>query len=791
MREKRRSKAQAEQDWRLSQGLVSRTKRHCKSVRYKSNRSVKEKETKAQYIAKQMAPKSRGGKGRSKAQAERDWQLKRGALKAKQRIAYGRMSAAQRKAYRSGAIKARRIPSKGTKAAPYKGMLGFQRADQQQRWEALPRAVRDKLRYKRPLTTAQRQRIMKVTLPAYKPAMKAHLDAVAAKAKAPKRAAKAKAPARKAYVSPATARPKRIKKRQWIALQMAPKSQGGKGRSRAQAEGDWRLHRGMKPKSKPPRYAGYKRPTVKLPGRKTRRAYVRKTASGRYSHLPDWAVMEYASRANYLKARRANTESYQRRRAKLTARRQRAAKRAVASAERASRRASEGKNLGGGMIGIFSPNKGELTAMRPNKRKKRRTKAQKLASLRNIKKAQAKLRKRRSGKKRVYKRKRTYKRNITLRTKRSAAAKKAARTRKRNALKRSAAAKKAARTRKRKSYKRNVRKLVLRKAAPRRGKLTLRKAKPKRRIIRRRKPLVLRKARTRRAGTKRRYRRNISGPQFMTELTGALKVGAIATGGFVSHRALAHLIDNYGLGNIEAFKTGGLAQHRMTIAGVAAALVGIPVATKLIPGPKARTLMPFVAGMATSLLHSVVVKVANMLNQPTVVGYLSSYTNAPGRAYGSYYSFKPHQTYRGYGARGYGEYYQMQGLGQLRQAAAGVGQLRQAAAGMGQIRQAAAGMGQIRQAAAGAGEYIAQNVNGIGEYEQVATGRTPMQMNEGIYPTLNHAERALSVAEAAAGVGRNDVPLQSTVNPMMTADPISDLPGGSRAGVFEGGDGIF
>jgi hypothetical protein len=275
----------------------------------------------------------------------------------------------------------------------------------------------------------------------------------------------------------------------------------------------------------------------------------------------------------------------------------------------------------------------------------------------------------------------------------------------------------------------------------------------------------------------------------MAELKNALQIGAVATVGFVAHRALSKVISQYALGKIETFQTGELAKHRYTIASVAAALLEIPLITKLVPGTKAKVLMPLVAGVSTSLLHSVVVKLAGMLDQPAVVGYLSNYPNAPGRAYGSYYTFKPHQTFKGR----MGEYYQTRGLGQLRQAAAGMGQIRQAAAGMGQLRQAAAGMGQPRmtQAAAGTGEYIAYGANGVGEYEQVPTGQVPTMVNEGIYPTLNHAERALSVAEAAAGVGSNNVPLQSTVNPMMTADPITDLPGGSRAGVFEGGDGIF
>ena len=150
-----------------------------------------------------------------------------------------------------------------------------------------------------------------------------------------------------------------------------------------------------------------------------------------------------------------------------------------------------------------------------------------------------------------------------------------------------------------------------------------------------------------------------------------------------------------------------------------------------------------------------------------------------------------------------GSYYEIpqptSGFGQpmVMQAAAGMGQpmLAQAAAGMGQpmLTQAAAGMGnaQLTQAAAGTGEYIAYGASAIGEYDEAPVSSIGFHTNEGIYPNLHSAEQALSVAEAAAGVGSAEIPLQSTVNPTMIADPISDLPGGSRAGVFQGGDGIF
>jgi hypothetical protein len=205
---------------------------------------------------------------------------------------------------------------------------------------------------------------------------------------------------------------------------------------------------------------------------------------------------------------------------------------------------------------------------------------------------------------------------------------------------------------------------------------------------------------------------------------------------------------------------------------------------------------PVAAGMAASFIHGAIVTALNAGGAQEAAAYLSNYPNAEGSMYGhaigSYYSFRPHEVYSGYGS-----YYEipqpMSGFGQpqLTQAAAGYGQLTQAAAGMGMLTQAAAGMGQITQAAAGTGEYVATGIEGIGEYEENPVSGVAAYTDEGIHPNLHSAEQALSVAEAAAGVGSAEVPLQSTVNPTMIADPISDLPGGSRAGILAGGDGIF
>jgi hypothetical protein len=143
--------------------------------------------------------------------------------------------------------------------------------------------------------------------------------------------------------------------------------------------------------------------------------------------------------------------------------------------------------------------------------------------------------------------------------------------------------------------------------------------------------------------------------------------------------------------------------------------------------------------------------------------------------------------------------------------------ITQAAAGYGappMFTQAAAGYGappMITQAAAGVGEYFMTGMTGIGEYENVPAQMGQPAPNEGIMPDLTSAERALTIAEAAAGIGDipqvsiqqnwvpgvpsmggfGDLPFQSIVEPTGVAVPVHDAPAGSRAGILEGRDGIF
>jgi hypothetical protein len=303
----------------------------------------------------------------------------------------------------------------------------------------------------------------------------------------------------------------------------------------------------------------------------------------------------------------------------------------------------------------------------------------------------------------------------------------------------------------------------------RRNRVTQAAANPRRKRRRR-------KATRRPRAVYRSYRRNqaLAG-SYQNQLMQALKLGGVITAGYLVHRALTKVVQQSVLADT---KYGEL------ISGALVAAVGVPLSVKVAPGDSKLVS----AGMMVSLVQSGVMALLGVVDtQGTISSYLnglgfgSSYGNRPGSmlsGMGSYYEFTPHQQF--------GEYMQTSGLGQI----------QQAAAGMGQLRQAAAGMGQLTQAAAGAGEYLAVGAEGIGEYEEVTPEYTrPVPVDEGISPDLSTAEQALSVAEAAAGIGGamgqyEGVAAQSTVNPTGYAMPIKDAPAGSRSGVFAG-KGVF
>jgi hypothetical protein len=525
-------------------------------------------------------------------------------------------------------------------------------------------------------------------------------------------------------------------------------------------------------------------------GPRSRWTYKYTTKKGSVRDIPDHALLGYPSAAAMRQVYKTGSE---RERAALNRKLQRLYDRRERDADKAAGRIRAGR-------GMFTPNKADVLSyeeweeMRPNARRKKTTK--KKSSTRKPKYG-TKAYYRWLGKKgaAAKKRKGGAKKKTTTRRKKAAIGRKPKYGTKayyRWLGRKGAAAKKRKGGAKRTTARRK--KATRRKPARRRTMTVTLRANRKRRRVRRNQGSYA--SNRRRRARRRAYRRNQG---FMAELTGALKLGALVTAGFATHRALTHVIDTHGLGKIEALSTGELAKYRGIISGFLTAALGIGGVMATAKGGS-KWQAPVAAGMAASFIHGAIVTALNAGGAQEAAAYLSNYPNAEGSMYGhaigSYYTFSPHEVYSGMGS-----YYEipqpMAGFGQpmLTQAAAGMGQpmLTQAAAGMGQpmLTQAAAGMGQITQAAAGTGEYVAVGVEGIGEYEETPVSGLASYTDEGIHPNLHSAEQALSTAEAAAGVGSADVPLQSTVNPTMIADPISDLPGGSRAGVFQGGDGIF
>ena len=305
-------------------------------------------------------------------------------------------------------------------------------------------------------------------------------------------------------------------------------------------------------------------------------------------------------------------------------------------------------------------------------------------------------------------------------------------------------------------------------------------------------------ARRHHRGHHRSYRRN---PDFMGQLKEALKFGAVVGVGFIGHKIASRLISEMALSKISAFQTGSLSAYRPLIGGLLAALVGVPLAAKF-GGENGKKIA---AGVGTSLLQTAVVSVLNAVGQSGPAGYLAGYPDNQGRAYTGYGEYFEPPGMSGYGAYEMEPSYNGFGAGPM---------ITQAAAGYGappMITQAAAGYGEITQAAAGVGEFFMAGVEGIGDYEQAGQGLAySAAPDEGIYPDLTSAERALNIAEAAAGVGGygdipeqsivshwtqmkgfGDLPFKSIVEPTGVAVGVQDAPMGARAGILEGGDGIF
>ncbi len=545
--------------------------------------------------------------------------------------------------------------------------------------------------------------------------------------------------------------------------------------SKRQKEGLWkgyakRTRQAVKPRGKARTYGKGKFKALRARiGPKRRWTHMYRTKSGKsVRHIPEWAELGYASFKDMIEksSTARGARIYVRRKERLDERRAKAAK-------RTSARILRGK-------GVFTPNprrrrpsatftyeewekEMKANARRRKKttkkkkrsaRKKRPTAAQTRARKRNIKKAQA-ARKKRTTKRR--KKRTTKRRTVKKATARRRTTKR--RTTKRRTTKR--------RTTKKRTTKRRAKRNV-------RARTTARRRPAKRRAARRR-------------PARRRYFRN-QVATFKRDFARVLKVGLSVGAGFVVQKVATKLLSGTGiLDQIPA-----VAQFKSSIAGLAVAVVGTLGAAKFVPGDAKM----IGAGMGAGFLHTLLIDGLNAFDQPQLVSYLGDYTEAEGKAFGSYYEFSPHQVYPAVG-----EYYSVpnRGMG-LFQEAAGMGQYMQAAAGMGQAMQAAAGMGQaqaprLSQAAAGVGEYLIDNGQGIGEYEEVVPQYSaPEQIDEGISPDLTSAEQAMSVAEAQAGVGAYGdarVPLQSTVYPTGRPEAIPDMPGGSRAGTFAGNNGVF
>ena len=565
----------------------------------------------------------------------------------------------------------------------------------------------------------------------------------------------------------------------------------------------WRLAQGYKgnkgkrkaTRRKSPRRSAARRPralTVKI-GRRTARTYLYRKGKG-VRHMPLWVSAGAKNAQEFARATSSTAHPLPKKYARIRSR--------VAAIMRARNRSAARVARGGD---IFTPNRGRAIpfttwseSMHRNKKKSRK----------RSKKSAA--------------RKRT---GLTKHQIRVRAGRKAARTRKAKKLARSAARRKGGR-KARKSTRRKMHKNRRRHARRFNENRRHRRARPNRRRHarrrtrrfeenrrrrrharkyndnrrrtrrvhrnrRRRSYLPVRVSRmhfeenfgmkaNRRRRSRRSFRRN---GDFWNRFKGMLKVGALAGIGFMGHRALSKLLSDQVLVKVPQLTTGAIAPYRSLISGLIVAAGGMFVVDKF--AKKQATEVN--SGIFVSLIQSLVVTVLTQMNQAPIAAALSAYPDAQGRAYRGYGEYLP--------VSGYGEYMPVSGFGALPTAARYGGRmLAQAAAGFGVVpmmTQAAAGYGatQMTQAAAGVGEYIAQNLEGIGDYEMVNGVGSPEMTDEGIRPDLASAEQALDIAEAAAGLG--DIGSRSQLNPAMVTTPVSQSPGGMRAGVFNTTDGIF
>ena len=603
---------------------------------------------------------------------------------------------------------------------------------------------------------------------------------------------------------------KRPPKREFLAAQIE------KGRSYTQAQAAWKraYGKGKAPKRKahkPRSYGGRHQmhPLKVRIGTRTRQTYLYRTRRGKTRRVPGWAILGYPS-AYAMKlemSTRRGAERGLKRRERLTARRERSA-------------TAEAKRIRAGR-GLFTPNAGGTTnwqewrdMYKTNKRRGRKarkgrklTKAQRARiSRRNLVKARAAVRRRHGGARRGKAKRHTRRyaenrRRHTRRYESNLRRGKGKRTRKLTKAERRAIsirnlergrAKRRSASRRRKSYGkwRGKTGSYSRTVIPTRGarevaiafykngmvKLAENRGRRRRKHVRRydenrRRRHVRRYDENRRRHVARRYRSNAGA--WVAGLKEALKIGGIVIVGFLAHRSLTRVLSDEALGKISSFADGTtLGNWREVIAGLLVAAVGVPLAVKFVPSESAA----IGGGIAASFLHGLILRALTEAGQQKVAGYLAAYPDASGPAYpgvGSYYRLRPRPT-----LRGTGEYYSTKpGLA--------YNQLRQPASGMGSGAV-------VTQAAAGAGEYLAFGARAMGgDYSEVPMLPMPTVTNDGVLPTMDAAEAAINVMEAAAGVGAAEIPMQSDLYPEDQSDPIGDEPGGSRSGVFQGNGGIF
>lgn len=521
-------------------------------------------------------------------------------------------------------------------------------------------------------------------------------------------------------------------------------------------------------------------------GRFSRPTYMYETKKGRLRKVPKHGYLGYRSSAEMRRAHLKHPERAARDQARW--------ERVEARRGRASISAVEGRSP-------FTPNRRRPAARRTITFEEWE-KSMKANAKRRRKKTSSK--KRRVKRRGTSKRRRatTSRRKRTTRKRRAPSRRRASSTRRRrrksgSTAKRRVSRRKGGRRVKRRSSRRRVRRNArVTQVAANRPRRRRRRARRNMGHGRRRGRKLRRNAKIHSGGMRGFFRRGFLRNQaasFTQDMVHVLKVGGVVVIGYLAHRALSRVVSDNVLAKAAMFQSGTGAAYKDVAAGALVALVGVPLAAKF--APKDAKLIG--AGIMASWLQNAIVTVLSQMGQTDVVAYLGDYTEAEGNpqysGYGSYYEFTPGQVF--------GEYYTTPGMSGFGDIA--VDQLTQAAAGFGQPRvaglyQAAAGMGaspMLTQAAAGMGEYFVQGANGIGEYEEVTPQYTaPHALDEGISPDLTSAERALSVAEAAAGVGAygdNTVPLQSTVYPTGVPEAIPDMPGGSRAGTFAGNNGVF